>query len=115
MRAMDRRSSHKPHGVLGVALRRARRLSFPARYPLVQFPNASLTVAILARACARPLQGTARRRAHDLRDAALGVWACGELRAGANSFRRLLGAVYIARLALSTVDRASKKRAGRVS
>jgi hypothetical protein len=74
-------------------LLRQGRAGWPRRFPLVQFPNAPLALALGARgvagACA---EGPRRARARSLFVASLGVWAWEELADGDNWFRRLLGA-----------------------
>jgi hypothetical protein len=70
---------------------RLRKLSFPRRFPIVQFPNAPLIIAFLA--------GAAAARTHDPGHAylaaisflAFGIWAYEELLHGVNWFRHLLG------------------------
>ncbi len=74
-------------------------LSFPRRFPIVQFPNLPLIIAFLA--------GAAAARTHDPGHAylaaisflAFGIWAYEELVNGVNWFRHLLGLGY----AVSTV------------
>jgi hypothetical protein len=71
--------------------KRLRKLSFPRRFPIVQFPNAPLIVAFLA--------GAAADRTHDpghvylaaISFLAFGIWAYEELLHGVNWFRHLLG------------------------
>jgi hypothetical protein len=71
--------------------KRLRKLSFPRRFPIVQFPNAPLIVAFLA--------GAAADRTHDpghvylaaISFLAFGRWAYEELLHGVNWFRHLLG------------------------
>jgi hypothetical protein len=65
---------------------------WPPGFPIAQFPNAPLLVALGASLAGRFLDG----RAHDYATAvfyvALGIWAYGEITEGANWVRRLLGA-----------------------
>lgn len=66
---------------------------WPARFPLAQFPNAPLLVA-LAAMLVRALGGWPAADA--VARAALIVWAYEELARGVNPFRRLLGLVVLA-------------------
>lgn len=75
-----------------------RQLSWPRRYPLVQFPNAPMAAALLARVAARALHGRERATAEAVGFAAMSVWAYEEARRGDNWFRRMLGAAVLARL-----------------
>jgi hypothetical protein len=65
---------------------------WPRSYPIAQFPNAPLLVALAGSSLAALAGGTA----HDIGRAVfilgLGVWAWEEAADGVNSFRRLLGA-----------------------
>jgi hypothetical protein len=65
---------------------------WPRRFPIAQFPNPPLIVAFAGWGIASVAEGTA----HDVARAAfalgLAVWAVEEAAAGANWFRRLLGA-----------------------
>jgi len=74
------------------AVGRVSRASWPRRYPIAQFPNAPLLIALAASLAARVLDG----RAHDVARAVfytgLAIWAYEELVRGVNGFRRLLGA-----------------------
>lgn len=73
-------------------LRRARR-GWPPSFPVVQFPNAPLLVALAGLLAAAVTDGTPRAYARAVFLAALAAWAWGELASGANWFRRALGAV----------------------
>lgn len=76
------------------AFKRLTQLGWPKGFPIVQFPNAPLIIALVA--------GIAAARTHDPGHAylaavsflAVGIWAYGELRHGVNWFRRLLGLGY---------------------
>ena len=76
-------------------LARAQR-GWPASFPLAQFPNAPLIVALVASLAGRSLDG----RAHDYATAvfyvALGIWAYLEVTDGANWVRRLVGVAGLA-------------------
>jgi hypothetical protein len=73
---------------------RLTQLGWPARFPVVQFPNVPLIVAFLA--------GAAAARTHDpghvylasISYLAMGIWAYLELVYGVNWFRHLLGLGY---------------------
>lgn len=71
---------------------------WPRRFPLVQFPNLPLLVALLARAASGAVRPDGREQAALGRIARLGmgVWAWEELIDGDNWFRRLLGAAGLA-------------------
>ena len=66
--------------------------SWPRRFPVAQFPNPPLIVAIIASIVSRLTDG----RVQDFATAAfyvgLGAWAWDELSRGVNWFRRVLGA-----------------------
>lgn len=84
--------------------RRAQR-GWPARYPLVQFPNAPLLVAIAASLASRPASGDAADVLQAVSRVGVAIWAYEELVRGDNVVRRLFGAaglVYVA-LAISGV------------
>jgi hypothetical protein len=65
---------------------------WPAGFPLVQFPNAPLIVALGAVLVAALTTGTLHDYARATFYAAVAAWAWLELTAGANWFRRALGA-----------------------
>ncbi len=74
--------------------KRLTQLGWPRGFPIVQFPNAPLIIALLA--------GAAAARTHDPDHAylaaisflAFGIWAYEELLHGVNWFRHLLGLGY---------------------
>jgi hypothetical protein len=74
---------------------------WPRQFPLVQFPNAPLLVALAARAATRTGErdGPAAVAGRSLVMLGFGVWAGEELADGANWFRRLLGLAALAWLA----------------
>ena len=78
----------------------------PRRYPIMQFPNKSLLVAMLAGAVARAAHGRTARAAALISALAQLVWARQEIADGANGFRRLLGVAGAARAAAVLVGRA---------
>jgi hypothetical protein len=65
---------------------------WPASFPLAQFPNAPLLVALAAGLIAMLTSGSVHAYARAAVYAGLAVWAWQELVDGANWFRRLLGA-----------------------
>jgi hypothetical protein len=65
---------------------------WPARFPLVQFPNAPLLVALAAWLVAALTDGSVHDYARAAFYVGLSAWAWMELADGANWARRLLGA-----------------------
>jgi hypothetical protein len=63
----------------------------PRRFPIIQFPNRTLILAMLATLVAQATDGQTRRGAGILSRVLMLVWAARELVGGANWFRRLLG------------------------
>ncbi len=63
----------------------------PRRFPIVQFPNRSLLLAILAGALAQSSGGRTRRGAAIVSRLAMVYWSAQEVVDGANWLRRLLG------------------------
>lgn len=70
-------------------------LSFPRRFPIVQFPNLPLIVAFLASAAGKFLNGSAHSYAASASYLAMTIWAYEELVYGFNWFRRLLGLAFV--------------------
>lgn len=70
-------------------------LSFPRRFPIVQFPNAPLIVAFLAGEAGHAIGGGDRPYAISISYLAMTIWAYEELVDGVNWFRRLLGLTYV--------------------
>jgi len=70
-------------------------LGFPSRFPVVQFPNLQLILALLAGAVGGDLRGGPHRYCVAIACLSLTVWAYEELARGANWFRRLLGAGFL--------------------
>lgn len=77
----------------------------PARFPVVQFPNAPLLVAFVAFVLGRFTHGRADDHVTAVFFVALGVWASQELMGGVNWFRRLLGAAGLAYVVVRLADR----------
>ena len=86
---MSRFASGKP--TLTDRWRRGQR-GWPARFPLVQFPNAPLLAALGAWLVAALTDGSAHAYARAAFYAGLTAWAWQELADGVNWVRRLLGA-----------------------
>lgn len=74
--------------------RRLTQLSWPKRYPLVQFPNAPLILAFLGGQASDSLHGTPHAYASAFAYLAMIIWAYEELAHGVNLFRHLLGLGY---------------------
>jgi hypothetical protein len=72
-------------------LQRVLRFSFPQRFPIVQFPNAVLIVALVAGQVAGHVHGKTHPYLSSLAFLALGAWSYDELAHGVNWFRRVLG------------------------
>lgn len=72
---------------------------WPAAYPVAQFPNAPLGLALAGSVVAALTTGPAHAYARGVVYAGLAAWAWEELTGGVNAFRRVLGAagiVYVA-------------------
>jgi hypothetical protein len=101
-----------------VELWRRGQAGWPRRFPLVQFPNPPLLVALAAGAITAltGVERTLHRRGRSLLVAGLGVWAWQELADGANWFRRVLGAAGLARvIAMAARERGSTGAAAKVA
>jgi len=84
------------------------RHSWPKRFPVAQFPNPPLIVALLASIVSRLTDGRVQDFATPLFYVGLGVWAWEELVRGVNWFRRALGAaglVYVVVRIAAALDR----------
>jgi hypothetical protein len=79
----------------GLAYKRLADLSLPRRFPIVQFPNLPLIVALAADAVGHFLTGIAHSYATSASYLALTIWAYEELVNGVNWFRRLLGLAFV--------------------
>jgi hypothetical protein len=80
---------------LRLAYKRLTGLSFPRRFPIVQFPNLPLIVAFLAGEAGRVLDRGAHPYAASVSYLAMTIWAYEELARGVNWFRRLLGLAFV--------------------
>jgi hypothetical protein len=77
------------------AYKRLTGLSFPRRFPIVQFPNLPLIIAFLAGQAGTFLHGSAHPYAAAVSYLAMTIWAYEELVHGVNWFRHLLGLVFV--------------------
>jgi hypothetical protein len=77
------------------AFRRLTTLSFPQRFPIVQFPNAPLILGLLAGVAATFLSSVAHSYAVSVSYLGIAIWAYEEVVGGVNWFRRLLGATFV--------------------
>ena len=73
------------------SIARVMKAGWPARFPIAQFPNPPLILALLADLAGRVSDGTPHRIALAVYYLALGVWAYEEAVRGENWFRRALG------------------------
>jgi hypothetical protein len=87
-----------------LAYKRLTELSFPLRFPIVQFPNLPLIVAVLAGEAGKFLDGSAHSYAASVSYLAMTIWAYEELVHGVNWFRRLLGLAYVILLVVRVAD-----------
>jgi hypothetical protein len=86
------------------AYKRLTGLSFPRRFPIAQFPNLPLIVAILAGEAGKFLDGSPHSYAASVSHQALTIWAYEELAHGVNWFRRLLGLAFMILLVMCLAD-----------
>jgi hypothetical protein len=84
--------------------KRLTELSFPRRFPIAQFPNLPLIVAILAGEVGKFLDDSAHSYAASVSYLALTIWAYEELVHGVNWFRRLLGLAFMILLVVRVAD-----------
>jgi hypothetical protein len=66
-------------------------VGWPRRFPIVQFPNPPLILALAGSGLAAASSGTTHDVGRAVFTLGLGVWAWEEAMAGVNWFRRLLG------------------------
>jgi hypothetical protein len=81
--------------ILLTRLRQVRRFSWPAGFPIVQFPNVPLLVAFAAGQAATLATGAGHADAQAVSYLAMTIWAYEELAHGVNWFRHWLGLVYL--------------------
>ncbi len=84
-------------GLLGIctAYKRLTAVSFPPRFPMIQFPSLPLAIAFLAGWTATVLAARPHSYAQAVSYLAMTVWAYEELAHGVNWFRRLLGLAFV--------------------
>jgi hypothetical protein len=74
-----------------LSFKRLTQLSFPRRFPIVQFPSLPLIIALLAGEASKFMDGTEHTYTASVSYIALTIWAYEELVHGVNWFRHLLG------------------------
>lgn len=107
------RQSGTPHGAepkrgIAGAIERYRALTalgFPAQYPLAQFPNPPLVLALLASVVGWFVSGDAQSYVTAIGIVGITVWAWQEAVAGVNLFRHALGVVVLVNTVVGLVDR----------
>ena len=77
-----------------LAYKRLTELSFPRRFPIVQFPNLPLIIGFAAGFVAMFLHGSPHSYAQAVSYLGMTIWAYEELVSGVNWFRHLLGLAY---------------------
>jgi hypothetical protein len=77
-----------------LAYKRLTELSFPKRFPIVQFPNLPLIIGLAAGFVAMFLHGSPHSYAQSVSYLGMTIWAYEELVNGVNWFRHLLGLAY---------------------
>lgn len=80
-------------------------LGFPQRYPLAQFPNPPLLLALFASVLGWVVSGTAQDWVTAVGIVGITVWAWQEAVSGVNLFRHLLGIVVLVNTVAGLVDR----------
>ncbi|HEX3908092.1 MAG TPA: hypothetical protein VHW92_09195 [Mycobacteriales bacterium] len=80
---------------IGQRFNRLTQLGFPARFPLVQFPNLPLILAFVLGTASRFVTGVDHNYLRAASYLAMTVWAYEELAHGSNWFRRLLGLAFV--------------------
>jgi hypothetical protein len=86
-------------------LRRLRNWSWPESYPIAQFPNPPLIIALVALGLRYVASGELANVLGAIGYVFIGVWAYLELTSGVNLFRRLLGAGGIAYVIVAIAQR----------
>jgi hypothetical protein len=80
---------------------------WPRRFPIVQFPNPPLLVALAGSGLAAATGGTAHDVGRAIFTLALAVWAGEEAAFGVNWFRRLVGLAVLVWIAVTVLNEAS--------
>ncbi len=79
-------------------------LGYPGRFPVAQFPNLPLIVALIAGLVSRYVRGTGHAYLLAVGFLAMTIWAYEELARGTNWFRRLLGLAFMVDLVARVAD-----------
>ena len=79
-------------------------LGYPRGFPVVQFPNLPLIVALIAGYGSRYIRGTGHADLLAVGYLAMTIWAYEELARGTNWFRRLLGLVFMVILVVRVAE-----------
>jgi hypothetical protein len=79
-------------------------LGYPRRFPVVQFPNLPLILALIAGHASRYFRSTGHAYLLAAGYLAMTIWAYEELARGTNWFRRLLGLVFVVILVERVAD-----------
>ena len=87
--------------------KRLRGLSWPRQYPIAQFPNPPLIIALVAFALRWITPESWTNALSAIGYVFLGVWAYLELTEGVNAFRRVLGAAGLVYIIVALVQRMS--------
>ena len=87
-----------------LACKRLTGVSFPRRFPIAQFPNLPLIVAVLAGEAGKLPDGSAHSYAASVSYLAMAIWAYEELVHGVNWFRRLPGLACVILLVVCVAD-----------
>lgn len=86
-------------------LRRLRGWSWPREYPIAQFPNPPLIVALVALALRYATSGAWSDAFAAIEYVFLGAWAYLELSSGVNAVRRVLGAAALVYVVVAVAQR----------
>ena len=78
-------------------------VGWPRSYPIAQFPNPPLLIALAGWGLAAVADDTAHDVGEALFTIGVAVWACEEVAAGVNWFRRLLGVGALVWIVVSVV------------
>lgn len=87
------------------AYRRLRGLSWPAAYPIAQFPNPPLIIGLVALGARYLATGSVADVLAAIGYVFIAVWAYLELTAGVNMFRRALGLAGLAYIVIVIAQR----------
>jgi hypothetical protein len=87
------------------ALWRRGQQGWPPSFPLIQFPNASLLVFLVAAVLERVASGRLQDVAWAVARVALAIWAYDEAARGVNWFRRLIGVAVLVAVVIGLSNR----------